>query len=126
VGWASGVGRGQFCPFIPVRYRTGEQLFRRGDPAEHVWYIAEGVVELRAAGCPAQRRNPGEFVGLDSVVCPQRAEDAVVLEPARLCAARREGFETWLLGDVTRLRLALEPVLSQDARRATRRVLALP
>src|SRR6185503_7501612 len=72
VGRASGLGRGQFCPFITREFPRGTVLCTAGEPADHVWLVKRGVVGLGLVRDEPDRldtlRLPGTFVGLEALM----------------------------------------------------------
>lgn len=99
VGAVSGVGQGTFCPLIPRAYAEGDVLYRKGEPASHVWFVKSGVIGLgeeeRAAECPAQR-GAGSFVGLEALLRDEYESTARFVTAGSLCSATRSGFTQWL------------------------------
>lgn len=88
-----------------VHLRPGETLFHEGDPAEDVFTLVEGVLQLCKLLEDARRQItgfmvPGDFVGLaygSQYVCSAEA-----VTPVRLCAFRRAPFLV-LLGEYPHL-----------------------
>lgn len=115
VGRASGVGRGQFCPFVTHEVQHGRVLCRAGDPATHVWWIKRGVVALsrgRDTDRLAALRLPGSFVGLEGLIGDSAVATARPFTRVSLCRATRDGFRAWLGQDPERLALVLRAALT--------------
>lgn len=122
IGIASGVGQGQFCPFITRAYRQGELLYRQGEGASYAWFVKSGVIALyREDTNPGARElvQSGNFVGLESLASDRYQTTATVLADAVLCGASKEGFAQWLAGESDRmctlLRMILGPAVQTDA-----------
>src|SRR6266511_1832702 len=88
----------RFCQ--SVTKRAGATLFRQGGPAESLYFLAEGIVELRARPPGRQVYRTVEVVGQrctigDEAVLGQERylTSARMLEPARLLSLSREAFE---------------------------------
>ena len=115
VGRASGVGRGQFCPFIVREVERGEVLCRAGDPADHVWMVKKGAIGLGLVRGDLDRldtiRLPGTFIGLECLLQETYVATARAIAPARLCSATRDGFQRWARDSNDRLALVLRAVL---------------
>ncbi len=60
-----------------VRYDAGALIYRRGDPASVVYFVAEGVIECVIDGEPAREFDAGSVVGvLDLNLMRRRARTA--------------------------------------------------
>jgi CRP/FNR family transcriptional regulator, cyclic AMP receptor protein len=57
-------------------FTAGEVLFRRGDPADEVLYIATGEVRLQEAD---ERLGPGELIGEIGLFSPESARTQTVI-----------------------------------------------
>jgi CRP-like cAMP-binding protein len=112
LGRASGADQGQFCPFITHHQAGGEFLCRAGDPAGHVWYVAEGVIGLSRPHTEPDDvewlRLPGSFVGLEALSRGTYLYTARSLSRTTLCRATREGLEEWLRWGESRGRAVAE------------------
>lgn len=117
VGRASGVGRGQFCPFIERRLPAGATLYAAGQRAGHVWFVRAGTVVLARAiadeGAPRARavRFAGSFVGLEVLVSPVYTDTATAASEVAVCGASSDGIDAWLGARGTPARTALEITL---------------
>lgn len=111
LGMVSGVGEGMFCPFIVRDYREGEVLYHKGEPATYGWFIRAGEVELGSV----ERKGPGQFIGLETLVRDQYDTTSRSATATRLCGATREGLLQWLGPESPRLRLILSDVLQRPA-----------
>ena len=90
VGKLAHAGHGGFCPLISRKYSPGDVIFERGRPADYLWFVKEGRVEMRS-GTPVAR-GPGALIGLDSLARTPYSETAVAAEDTVLCGATRQGF----------------------------------
>ena len=115
VGCASGVGRGQFCPFITREVERGDVLCRAGEPADYVWMVKKGAIGLGLLRTDPDRldtiRLPGTFIGLECLVQETYLVTARVIARATLCGATRDGFLRWVWGSDVRLALVLRAAL---------------
>jgi CRP-like cAMP-binding protein len=117
VGLASGVDRGQFCPFIIRRYRRGDLLCLADAPIEHVWFVKQGVVGLTVSRELSREGEidglclPGSFVGLECLVGDRYLRTARFLSAASLCGATSEGFRSWLSQSQERVEVVMRAVL---------------
>jgi CRP-like cAMP-binding protein len=116
IGRASGLGRGQFCPFIERRLPAGTAVFSAGDAADHVWFVRAGTVVLsREVGRGETRaraiRFAGSLVGLEALVSPVYADTATAATEVSLCGATSVGVDLWLGARGTPARTALEITL---------------
>ncbi len=129
LGIVSGVGRGQFCPFIVRDYKAGDVLYRAGDAASYIWFVKSGVVEIRAAGehtaaetAPGEsaaevtRKSQGSFVGLEALVRDHYDANAVFASDATLCGATRAGFGQWLGPRAERTCLVLRDLMEEPVK----------
>jgi hypothetical protein len=101
LGQLSGVGQGQFCPFVMRRYEPGDIVCLAGDTADHVWYVKSGIVGLRRARDMDRNGDvdalclPASFIGLECLVGDRFLHTARAISRAILCSATREGFQRW-------------------------------
>lgn len=99
VGAVSGVGQGLFCPLIERQYAKGSVLYRKGEPASHIWFVKSGMVELgdeQGVARDAGRKGPGSFIGLEALVRDEYDSTARLATAGVLCGASRAGFAQWL------------------------------
>lgn len=115
IGRASGLGRGQFCPFITREYARGELLCTAGAPATHVWMVKRGVVGLGLSSAEPDRldtlRLPGTYVGLECLLGDRYLATARTVARTTLCSATRDGFRRWARESDERLALVLRAAL---------------
>jgi CRP-like cAMP-binding protein len=81
-----------------VRFRTGEALFREGEPPRGVYVLHSGSVQLLFAGKngnakPLREARPGQILGLSCVVT-RRPHDctATAAEPCEAAFIERDEF----------------------------------
>jgi CRP-like cAMP-binding protein len=119
IGLASGIARGQFCPFIERHARAGELVYGEGDAADHVWFLRSGTVVLARGGSNAAPRAGralairfvGSFLGLEALVAPAYLDRATALTDLSLCGATLAGIDAWLGERGSPARTALEMTL---------------
>jgi CRP-like cAMP-binding protein len=128
IGIASGVGQGNFCPFVDRHRRSGELLYLEGEPASHVWFIKKGTVvlyreagEKDAEGRAHAVRFPGTFIGLEALVADEYVDSARATTDVVLCGATRDGMNHWLGPKGTPPRTALEITLRASTADRVRR-----
>lgn len=95
VGRRSGLGRGQFCPFITREVAAGQRV-GVDQPPDYVWFVRRGIIALEPGhdGESVELVLPGGFFGRDGT--DLRSRRAHALTASLLCGATREGFERWL------------------------------
>jgi CRP-like cAMP-binding protein len=80
-----------------VSQKKGDVLFKQGDPAEHLYVLESGAVELMLEGAGRTThlaQNPGELLGWSSVVGRDAySATALVAEPTRLIQFHRDKVE---------------------------------
>jgi CRP-like cAMP-binding protein len=62
------------------RFAKGDRLFKEGDPATHLWIIAEGIIDLRfdlpgrdtSAESTISSLSPHQIIGWSSLVSPYK------------------------------------------------------
>lgn len=115
IGRASGLGRGQFCPFITRELERGEIVCTAGEPADHVWLVKRGVVGLGLSRDEPDRldtlRLPGTFVGLECLLEDRYRATGRTVARTSLCGATREGFRRWARESDERLALIVRAAL---------------
>ncbi len=83
--------------------RAGETLIREGEPAPHLFYLAEGEAEVTTGGHPVARCPAGHFLGEITILSGEPATATVTL-------AGRARF--WCIGrDALARMLALYPAM---------------
>ena len=101
LGQLSGLGQGQFCPFVMRSYEPGDILCLAGDAADHVWYVKSGIVGLSRARDMDRNADvealclPSSFIGLECLVGGRFLRTARAISRSILCCATREGFRRW-------------------------------
>jgi CRP-like cAMP-binding protein len=128
VGAASGVGGGQFCPFVDRSRRAGELIYVEGEPAEHVWFVKSGTVVLQresygheTEGHVRAVRFAGTFIGLEGLVNDVYVDTARASTAVVLCGATRRGMDAWLGPKGSPARTALEITLRANCADQVRR-----
>lgn len=59
----------ELAPYETIQvWPEGRLLFREGGAPEGVWYLHSGEVELQFSGKPMLRAEPGQILGLTSVM----------------------------------------------------------
>ena len=64
----------------PMRYRTGEQVFRMNTPAEHLYLIEKGQVRVQPLAGAGWLLGPGESFGERAVLTSQPHNTSVTAE----------------------------------------------
>jgi CRP-like cAMP-binding protein len=101
LGQLSGLGQGQFCPFVMRKYEPGDIVCLAGNAADHVWYVKSGIVGLTRARDMDRNGHveaiclPASFIGLECLVGDRFLRTARAISRAILCCATREGFQRW-------------------------------
>ena len=128
VGVASGIGQGQFCPFVDRRRSAGELLYLEGERADHIWFIKHGTVVLYresgdkdAEGRAHAVRFNGTFIGLEALVSDHYADSARASSDVVICGATRDGMDAWIGPKGSPARTALEITLRSQAADNSRR-----
>jgi CRP-like cAMP-binding protein len=75
-----------------VELPKGAVIFKRGDPADYLYVVTEGEVELRVGDEPLAAELAGGIFGEMALVQSLRAADAFTLRPTRLARVSREQF----------------------------------
>jgi CRP/FNR family transcriptional regulator, cyclic AMP receptor protein len=88
---------------IERRYRKGSIIVVEGEPAEAMYLVREGDLQVYLedeSGRHAElnRLGPGEYFGELMVAGEVRTASVVALTPVRLCMVRRPEFERMLAG----------------------------
>jgi len=122
IGAASAAGSGHFCPFVDRSRQAGELIYLEGEPANHVWFVKQGIIVLlrkggenNAEGRVRAVRFPGSFIGLEAVVTDRYIDSARATTDAVLCGTTREGVDTWLGKKGAPARTALELTLRAES-----------
>ncbi len=64
----------------PMRYRSGEQIFRAGSPPEGLFLVEKGTVGVQALGGAAWQAGPGESFGERALLTNQPHNTSAVAE----------------------------------------------
>lgn len=75
-----------------VEFPKGAVVFRRGEPADFLYVVIDGEVELRIGDEPLAAEIAGGIFGEMSLLEAARAADAVALRPTRVARITREQF----------------------------------
>jgi len=75
-----------------VEFPKGTMVFKRGDPADFLYVVLEGEVELKVGEEPLAAELAGGIFGEMSLLKASRAADAVTLRKTRLARISREQF----------------------------------
>jgi CRP-like cAMP-binding protein len=73
----------------PMRYRSGEQIFRAGSPAEGLFLVEKGTVGVQAVGGAAWQAGPGESFGERALLTNQ---------PHNTSAVAESDVDVWTIG----------------------------
>lgn len=98
--------------FDEARIESGATLLREGSPADTLWLIAEGEVELGAGGRWLGRSGPGALLGAAAMFARGAAElSAVAAGPVRVLVASHLQLNQLIANSEVEQRLrALKPV----------------
>ncbi len=108
-------------------FRRGEVIFRKDDPATHLYLVLEGAVKIALPGEFGQEAlvaimRPGEFFGeLALVDRTPRSATAVALEDTRAALLAGDDFMAFLERHPSAVRVVLE-TLARTIRRLSDRV----
>ena len=75
-----------------VEFPKGVEIFKRGDPADYLYVILDGEVELKVGDEPLGAEISGGIFGEMSLVEATRAASAATLRPTRLARISSEQF----------------------------------
>lgn len=82
-----------FCDWKDqVEFPKGAVIFKRGEPADYLYVVTEGEVELRIDAEPLAAELEGGIFGEMSLCEAVRAADAVALRPTRVARVTRAQF----------------------------------
>ncbi|MCS6844403.1 MAG: cyclic nucleotide-binding domain-containing protein [Caldilineales bacterium] len=107
-----------------VRFRRGEHIYRQGDPADGLYMIEKGQVQVEVADAegltPLATLGEGEIFGEGALLLDEpRGSSVWALTDVDLWLLRREDFEALLL-QYPSLAINLSRVLEQRLRQTTR------
>lgn len=114
VGAVSGVGKGQFCPFIVRQHESDTELYSADELADYIWFVKAGVVSLKAPGGHCEIKYPNSFIGIEALDTGRYRATAHTLAPTTLCGATREGFAQWMKSNAEPLCAALCRAFAAD------------
>ena len=75
-----------------VEFAKGETIFSLGDPADYVYVVLDGEVEIVHRDEPLAAELPGGVFGEMALVDANRAASAAALRPSRLARITRDQF----------------------------------
>lgn len=75
-----------------VEFPKGTMVFKLGDPADFLYVVLEGEIELKVGEEPLAAELAGGIFGEMSLLQATRAADAVTLRKTRLARISREQF----------------------------------
>lgn len=96
VGCAAGVGRGQFCPWIPKTLSPGDILYRIGQSANYVYFVKAGEVGLARGSALDEVVPANQFIGTEALTGETYECTALAVTNVELCEATKEGIARWL------------------------------
>jgi CPA2 family monovalent cation:H+ antiporter-2 len=83
--------------FQPHTVEPGERIIRAGEPADALYLIAEGEVEVKIDGRKVGTRGPGEFFGEMALLSgDRRTADVNALDYSRFARLSRRDFHQFL------------------------------
>ncbi len=92
----------------PRELDSGSTLFRSNDEAEELYFVVDGVLNVRAGGEAVGELGTGEVLGALCLVSVGRREcDAIAATATRLLCLSREGYLR-MRGDAPALALKLQ------------------
>jgi CRP-like cAMP-binding protein len=76
-----------------VEFPKGAEIFREGDPADVMFVVTEGEVEIFLKGEPLGAELPGGLVGEMAMINAKfRSATAVALRPSKLARVNQDQF----------------------------------
>lgn len=91
----------------PLRFETGTEIIRQGDPGDRFYLVAEGEVEVTADGKPVSMLHPGEYFGEIALLRDvPRTATVRAKTPVILYALEREDFLAAVTGHAPSARAA--------------------
>ena len=97
----------------PMRYRTGEQIFRAGSPPEGLFLVEKGTVGVQALGGAAWQAGPGESFGERALLTNQPHNTSAVAETdVDLWTMTKADFDM-LMNRFPALAISMSRILSQ-------------
>lgn len=82
-----------------VEVPKGALVFKRGEPADFLYVVLEGEVEIKVGDEPLAAELPGGIFGEMSLLDAARAADALTLRNSRLARVTREQFRDLVRDD---------------------------
>ena len=96
------------------RFEEGEELFRRGDEASQLLFIADGSIRVERDGAALGKLSAGDVIGAVALnTIGERECDAIAEGPARVLSLSRESYLR-LRGDFPTVALALQEGLIRE------------
>ena len=88
----------QAAPLQQMRYKTGDVLFRQGDPASHFYIVRGGRLQITFVSSNGEEAelgqlSPGDQFGYDAVVGEFHDTTVRCLEPAEVVMVPRESLQ---------------------------------
>lgn len=94
--------------------RTGEVLFRQGDPADSFYVVVDGAVGVVRDGRPIAKINAGEFFGETALLFTEtRTATVAAMADSRLWRLGREDFTTFVRDSLLHRRDLMPTVLGR-------------
>ncbi|HQX80436.1 MAG TPA: cation:proton antiporter [Vicinamibacterales bacterium] len=82
--------------FTPRSARPGDRIIRKGDPADEVFFISSGTVEVGVRGRKI-RLGPGDFFGEMALLTGEpRSADVTAIDYTQLFTLTKAGFEPFV------------------------------
>jgi voltage-gated potassium channel len=80
------------------RAERGERLIRKGDPADSMYFIVSGDIEIDAeTGAPKGRLGPGDFFGEIALIADRtRTATVTALDTCKLLVLHKDDFESFM------------------------------
>ncbi len=89
-----------FCDWPDqVECPKGKVLFNHGEPADYMYVVLDGEVELKVGDEPLAAEITGGIFGEMALVDSRRVADAVIIRPSRLARINREQFRSLIQQD---------------------------
>jgi Trk K+ transport system NAD-binding subunit len=97
-----------------THHRTGEILYRAGDPGDKLYIVKKGAVELEGRGRRQRLKPPAHFGEMSALTGEPRTQTARVIEDSELIALESRSFRGLLLRNPF-LALEIAKALSEPA-----------
>ena len=103
-------------------FSQGEVIFRQGDLSDISYVLIEGRVEIQANGRPIYIAEPGEVLGIMSLVDEQpRSATVVALEDSKLAVLDKKEF-LFLIQETPYFALDMMKMLADWLRKMDRKI----